>query len=73
MKDCNNCEYPRRCNPQSVNPCSKYVGPKEFKLPLLHHLVYSGKIDQAAELLGRFDIKVIDTDYYPYFKLELSR
>jgi hypothetical protein len=73
MKDCNNCDTRIRCNTQSIQPCVKYVKPSNFKLPILHHLVFSGKVAQAAEVLSRFGIRVVDTNNYPYFKLEYTK
>ena len=77
MRDCNKCEYDQRCM-QSIKPgpityasrCTKYVPPKRMKAPILHHLVFSGKIAQLAEVLTSFNMQLVDTTHYPKFKLE---
>ena len=79
MKDCNKCEYngDRRCPAELrklpvdyASGCTMYVPPKRMKAPMLHHLVYGGKVGQLAEVLTAFNMRLVDTTHYPKFKLQ---
>ena len=76
MKDCNKCEQPQKCMADNrqlpidyASRCTKYVKPKRMKAPMLHHLVYGGKVGQLADVLSAFNMQLVDTNNYPKFKL----
>ena len=76
MKDCNKCEFNGKCvqdsKPRTIayaSGCTKYVKPRNFKAPMLHHLVFGGKIDQLADVLSAFNMQLVDTTNYPKFRL----
>lgn len=76
MKDCNKCEFNGKCmqdiKAQPItyaSGCTKYQAPKRMKSPMLHHLVYGGKIGQLADVLAAFKIQLVDIKRYPKFKL----
>jgi hypothetical protein len=70
MKDCNNCEFTGRCKPTKLHKCNRYVAPAVYKNTILHHLVFSGKVNQAADVLHKFNLRVVDITEAPYFRLE---
>jgi hypothetical protein len=41
-----------------------------MKSPMLHHLVFGGKVGQLADVLTEFNMQLVDTTRYPNFRLQ---
>lgn len=70
-----------RCNECGVSTCNNYdnlnfakgcklfVGMKDFKTPMLVHLMVDRKADKTKEVLEKFGFVIEEWGTYPYFKL----
>jgi len=74
-----------RCNRCSVDKCTLYKNKRHskkcsyfkplesFKTPLLVHLLHDeNKIDGTVDVLSAFNINIVETNNYPFFKLNIK-
>uniref|UniRef100_A0A6M3L8H1 Uncharacterized protein n=1 Tax=viral metagenome TaxID=1070528 RepID=A0A6M3L8H1_9ZZZZ len=72
---CNRCEVD--CNLyKNINyakKCRTHRYPQSFKTPMLVHLLQDeDKMIDTLNILSTFDISIIETKNYPYFKLNVK-
>uniref|UniRef100_A0A6M3K4T2 Uncharacterized protein n=2 Tax=viral metagenome TaxID=1070528 RepID=A0A6M3K4T2_9ZZZZ len=78
LTKCNICEFPKICSlidriSDSTN-CRSFIPPKEFKMPMLTHLMMSERnVNETMKLLKKFRFNIREIDKYPFFRLELAR
>jgi len=71
---CNKCETD--CNLYKTNyarKCKTHRFPQSFKTPMLVHLLQDErKVENTLSVLNTFDLNIIETKVYPYFKLNIK-
>jgi len=65
VKGCNNYD-----NLNFAKGCKLFVEMDEMKTPMLIHLMTERKVNSTKKVLEKFDMKIVETGRYPYFRLE---
>jgi len=71
FRRCNSCEN-QNCKEGGVPNCRRYVEPRNFRLPMLVHVMNQRDVSPVQLLLKSFGFKIMEREEYPYFFLSVA-